>query len=455
MQENRAAMRPCFFGMHSRQQPSGIPATSLHLTQVKASMGVTRHTRDMSTMPPPDTRMSAGQLLQTPHRLMFFIGASNVLLAMLWWALWLVSLRWPVLSMPNPSIPAGWLHALVMQYMVFPSFIFGFLLTVFPRWMGLPELSRWHYVPVGAGLMGGQLALLLGALGWDVGVLVGLFMALAGWTAGLLILGRLLKDETGTTWHARSCFAALLLGWLGLLAFIGFVLGGTAMLAFTSIKAGSFGLLLPIYITVAHRMFPFFASGAVRGYQPWRPMAWLGWIWAFLLVHLLLELMHAYAWLWLADVPLLALTTLAVWRWWPRGPMPGLLAVLFIGLLWLPATFGLYLAQSLTYLLSGEFVLGRAPMHALFIGFFGSILVAMVTRVTQGHSGRPLVMPMAAWFAFIAVQCVAVMRVVAEIVPDAPLWQAIAAIGWLLAFLPWVVRIGRIYLRPRADGKPG
>ena len=26
---------------------------------------------------------------------------------------------------------------------------------------------------------------------------------------------------------------------------------------------------------------------------------------------------------------------------------------------------------------------------------------------------------------------------------------------WLLAFLPWVSRIGRIYLSPRADGKPG
>ena len=44
------------------------------------------------------------------------------------------------------------------------------------------------------------------------------------------------------------------------------------------------------------------------------------------------------------------------------------------------------------YAISGEFVLGRAPAHALFIGFFGSLLVAMVTRVTQGHSGRPLVL---------------------------------------------------------------
>jgi uncharacterized protein involved in response to NO len=174
-----------------------------------------------------------------------------------------------------------------------------------------------------------------------------------------------------------------------------------------------------------------------------------------LMVHLGLELAHAYAWLWLADVPLLILTAWAVHRWWPRGRMPGLLAVLFIGTAWLPVTFLLYGVQSVTLLATGDFVLGRAPMHAMFIGFFGSLLVAMVTRVTQGHSGRPLVMPKVAWFAFVAIQGVAVMRIVADVAPDAMAWQAAAAVGWLLALAPWVGRIGGIYLRPRADGRPG
>jgi uncharacterized protein involved in response to NO len=83
------------------------------------------------------------------------------------------------------------------------------------------------------------------------------------------------------------------------------------------------------------------------------------------------------------------------------------------------------------------------------------VLIAMVTRVTQGHSGRPLVMPGVAWFAFAAIQLVALLRVVAELAPDPMAWQAVAAVGWLIAFAPWVARIGRIYLSPRADGKPG
>ncbi len=115
----------------------------------------------------------------------------------------------------------------------------------------------------------------------------------------------------------------------------------------------------------------------------------------------------------------------------------------------------LYAFQSIAYEVTGSFLLGRAPAHALFIGFFGSVLVAMVTRVTQGHSGQALVMPAAAWFAFAAIQVVAVMRVFAEVMPDGLAWKAAAAVGWLVAFLPWVARIAGIYLSPRSDGKPG
>lgn len=409
------------------------------------------------TLPPSPAPRGASvrHLAQTPHRLMFFIGAGNLLLAMAWWAAWLggqLTGAWP---MPETPIYAGWLHAFVMQYLVLPSFVFGFLLTVFPRWMGQPDLPRWRYAPVGAGLMGGQLAVLLSALGWHSGLVVGVLMALAGWLAGLASLWQVLRNDKARTWHARSCFVALLMGALGLGLFLAFLITGNAMLVFASIKLGGIGMLLPIYLTVAHRMFPFFAGNVVPGYRPWRPMAWLAAVWAALLVHLALELLHAYTLLWLPDLALLLLSGFALWRWWPRGRMPGLLVVLFFGTLWVPITFALYVVQSLVYLASGEFVLGRAPMHAMFIGFFGSVLVAMVTRVTQGHSGRPLVMTRVAWFAFLALQAVAVMRVMSELLPGAPWLHALTALAWLVALAPWVARIGHIYLSPRADGRPG
>lgn len=407
------------------------------------------------TDPLISTTPSPPLLAVAPHRLMFFIGASNLLLAMTWWTAWLIAARWPAWGSMQPPVPAGWLHAFVMQYQMLPSFIFGFLLTTFPKWLGQQDVSRWRFVPVGLGLMGGQLATLLGAIGWEVGIIVGLLLTSAGWLAAVATLGALLWRDQGSNWHARSCFAALLLGVLGLLSWGAFVLGASPLWAFASIKIGTFGLLLPVYLTVAHRMFPFFASKVTTGYQPWRPLWLLGALWPLLLAHLVLELFHAYGLLWLVDAPLLVLSATMFWRWWPRGPQPALLSVLFIGLAWLPVAFALYAAQSIGYELTGTHWLGRGPAHALFVGFFGSVLIAMVTRVTQGHSGRALLMPAAAWFAFVAIQLVAVTRVAAEVLPDQMVWQVAAAAGWLIAFAPWVIRIGGIYLAPRADGKPG
>ena len=194
----------------------------------------------------------------------------------------------------------------------------------------------------------------------------------------------------------------------------------------------------------------------------YRPLWALALFWLLALMHLGMELAHAYAWLWLADLPLMGLSAYLLWHWWPKRAavdaprakaMPALLRVLMLGFAWLPAAALLYSAQSLWLLNGGEFILGRAPAHALFIGFFGSLLVAMVTRVTQGHSGRPLQLGWAAAFAFIVIQVTVLVRIGAELAPDILAWQSAAGLLWLLAFLPWVLRSVWIYLTPRADGK--
>jgi uncharacterized protein involved in response to NO len=399
---------------------------------------------------------SVRQLAAAPHRLMFFAGATNILLAMLWWAAWLVASRWPdVLAMQYPPVFPGWVHSFAMQYQMLPAFFFGFLLTTFPKWMKQPEVARRWYLPVGACLIAGQLAMLAGALGSHGVMVAGVALTVVGWAAGLAVLVPMLWREEGTTWHARSCVAALVLGFAGLLAFGAFMLGASPTWAPISIKLGSFGMALMVFFTVAHRMFPFFAGGVVAGYQPWRPMWLLAAVWLGVVAHLALAIAHVFAWSWLPDGALLVLASFALWRWWPRGSKPGLLTVLFLGLAWLPIAMALYTIDDVIYATTGAFQLGRAPAHALFIGFFGSVLVAMVTRVTQGHSGRPLVMPKLAWFAFVAIQLVAVARIVADLTRDPYAWFAIASIGWLVALGPWVVRLGRIYLTPRADQKPG
>lgn len=401
--------------------------------------------------------LSARRLFVAPHRLMFFIGACNVLLAVIWWTAWLIAMRMGFVF-PQPNVPAGWLHAFFMQYQVLPSFFFGFLLTTFPKWTGVPEIPRSRFVPVGMGMMGGQAATLAGAVGVPYALQAGAALTVIGWSAGMAALGGCLVREQGVTWHARLCFAGLVSGFAGLLCWCAFVSGlAPPHFATISISTGAFGLLLPVYLTVAHRMFPFFAANAMvsTGYRPWRPMWLLGLAWALMLAHLALELFGQPALLWVVDAPLLVLSATMLIRWWPAGKKPLILTVLFAGFAWLPLTFGLLTLQSWVMHDSGRLILGHAPLHALFIGFFGSILVAMVTRVSQGHSGRPLLMPPVALYAFLAINVTAVVRVVADVVPDPAALHAAAGALWLVSLAPWLARLARIYLAPRADGKEG
>ena len=158
--------------------------------------------------------LSPRLLAAAPHRLLFFVGAGNILLAMLWWAAWLANTRWQLWEMPQPTPYAGWLHAFVMQYQMLPSFIFGFLLTVFPRWMAQPELTRWHYLPVGFGLLSGQVLFLVGLFGFPHLAHLGVINTMAGWIAGCVFLFGQLRGDGFRTWHAVSAYVALLFGLL-------------------------------------------------------------------------------------------------------------------------------------------------------------------------------------------------------------------------------------------------
>ena len=180
---------------------------------------------------------------------------------------------------PAAARSGGWIHAIVMQYQVLPSFMFGFLLTVFPRWMNLPALTRWHYVPVGMGLFGGQALTLAAAIGGLRLFKFGAWLTIAGWSTGTLILANLI----------RRCSAHLACGQLRIrarlrAAGIGVVRGVLAdfdgRLMFAAIKLGGTALLLPIFFTVCHRMIPFFAGSVIAGYRPVRPLWALAAFWA-------------------------------------------------------------------------------------------------------------------------------------------------------------------------------
>ncbi len=396
-------------------------------------------------------------LATAPHRPLFLAGAIVVLLNMAWWAVELTWMRFGLTGWPQPSIPPAYGHSMLIQYGLFPLFMFGFLMTTFPRWLGRPDLPRTRFLPVAGCIFGGYVLANVGLLDLSWLLKLGIVLMLIGYAVGVWTLGGVLRASVAERkGHARSALAALSLGALGLLIFLAYLFGAPDIYARLAINIGTFGLLLPIYFTVMHRMLPFFTGNLVKGYPVVRPDWSMPVVWALLLAHLVLASFGVLAWLWLVDVPLALIFAWHALTWRPWKAMhPGILAVLHLAFAWLPVAFVLFAIQGVVYATSGYFILGRAPLHALGIGFFGSMLVAMVTRVTQGHSGRPMQMGKVAWLCFALLQIVALVRIRAELGGDMYLWSVIAAYGWLLAFLPWVLRSAWIYLTPRADGKPG
>ena len=130
-----------------------------------------------------------------------------------------------------------------------------------------------------------------------------------------------------------------------------------------------------------------------------------------------------------------------------------LLAMLHIGFVWYGIGFLLAGAHSLLVLAGGAGI-PLGPLHALAIGFASSLLMAMVTRVTCGHSGRTLAADALTWGLFVLLQLTAVVRVAAEIASD-PGWLAVAGLLWIAAFVPWCAKYAPVYWRARADGRPG
>ena len=160
------------------------------------------------------------------------------------------------------------------------------------------------------------------------------------------------------------------------------------------------------------------------------------------------------------DAPLAAVVLWAAIRWGlARCFAARLLAVLHLSLVGLAVALALYAVQSATLAATGAAILGTGPLHAMTIGYFSAMAVAMVSRVSLGHSGSALVADNWTWAAFWGLLLTAIVRVLAEVARAVPaLWPPfILASGllFLVFFGLWAARYLPVYLRPRPDGRPG
>lgn len=406
------------------------------------------------------------RLLAAPHRIAFWGGSVVLAASALWWGAALLA-RAAGLALPWAVSP-GAAHALLMAFGFLPLFMAGFMFTAGPRWLGLAEVpGRQLALPV-AVMLGGWLAAAVGFHGSAPLAGLGVAAAAVGFALvtglfGLMVLESPAADRDHARLVLLGCAATVVAQWA---AAVLLVLGHEA--GTRAAAHGALWALALVFVAVAHRMIPFFTQGALPGLQAWRPRALLAVL--ALLVGLQAPFAVAEALNGGALPPAPAALRAAIelpggalllWlslRWGLRESLSvRLLAMLHLGFAWLGVAFTLGgVSHALMSLSGGSQSLGLAPLHAFTMGFLGSLLLAMASRVARGHSGRPLQADNWTWLMFWVLQAAVAARVAAALWPQAGTPLTLLALQfWAGAVVTWALRHAPWFGQPRIDGGAG
>ncbi|WP_336335593.1 NnrS family protein [Pseudomonas putida] len=372
----------------------------------------------------------------------FFLGGSLfALVALLLWAGVLAGVL-------DPTPPGGMLawHRFEMLYGFTAAIIAGFLLTAVQNWSGIPGLS-------GRALQGLFLLWLLGRASWFLplpsGLLVlveGSFLPLVALALARPIVQRRLRNNypiIGLVLLIAACQWLTLAGWLR----------QDELWQRRGVFAGLW-LVAAMMTVLGGRVIPFFTRRGLGNMAPAPARPWLDR--ACLLLGVAVPLSFATG---LADTPrtglaalfgaLFALHATRLALWHDRG-------------LWrVPLLWSLHLAYAWLAIACLGMALWHAGValnpslvtHALTVGAMSGLILAMMARVSLGHTGRPLQVPGGIAWAFALMQLAALARVV--LAQFTPLGVSLSALCWSLALLLFLQHYLPILLRPRADGMPG
>lgn len=144
------------------------------------------------------------------------------------------------------------------------------------------------------------------------------------------------------------------------------------------------------------------------------------------------------------------------WRPWLTVSVPLLWSLhLALAFLWLGLA-----ALSFSYFLPDSFLPNYTHSHLwhlLTIGTIGGIILAMMARVSLGHSGRILSVNHFMALAFIAISLAAILRSLGPVIlpQQSLLFVSLSSVLWLSAFIIFIINYWPVLTRPRIDGRPG
>lgn len=97
-----------------------------------------------------------------------------------------------------------------------------------------------------------------------------------------------------------------------------------------------------------------------------------------------------------------------------------------------------------------------AAYHAITVGGMGVMILSMISRVSLGHTGRPIVASPIMTLSFVLMMCAFVVRVLSSFsLGYSHSLMLIAGGLWVLAYGIFVVTYFPILFRSRVDRKPG
>lgn len=125
-----------------------------------------------------------------------------------------------------------------------------------------------------------------------------------------------------------------------------------------------------------------------------------------------------------------------------------LLVILHVGYGWL--AFGLLLMGADGFF---GFLPPTAAWHALTVGAVGTMTLAVMTRATLGHTGRPLTAGPGTRLIYVLISAAALLRVASPLAGSRTLPALeLSGAAWCLAFGLFAILYGRALVRPRAVG---
>lgn len=411
-------------------------------------------------------------LFATPHRIAFACGGAGLAASSIWWSALAIA-QWQG-RVARLGLPIVELHGLLMVFSFMPFFFAGFLFTAVPKWLGCrPPSVRELGGPLSA-QVAGWIVFMIGvqathaAFAAAVGGL-GLAAVALGWTQLWLGFARMVRrSKAEDKTHAAALAFAAGVGALALWAAAVGVTASDHAVVRAATQAALWIFVGGTFVAAAHRMVPFFGAAAFSRLDAWCAQ----WLLFTVLSLFCLEglstildsvtsappppIQNARALLELTAG--LGLSALVV-RWgFQLNLRIRLVAMLHAAFAWLAIAFVL---SGLSHFSgAGAVPLGAAPLHAYTMGFLGSTLLAMVTRITCAQTGRAVVADDFLWSLFWVLQAAIILRLCGGVATalGAACSQgliAAAAFTWAVWCIAWAMRYISWFGRPRQDGRAG